>query len=256
MLVPPIVELEPSSGPVLGAADRIVIYGTGGIGKSTLASYLPGPLFLDLDDGTRKMDVVRDRVSDWRALRGKLAAIIAAPPTGVRTVVLDSITKAEERAAEYVVETRRTEKGDLVDSVDSFGWGRGWTFVYDEFCALIADLDRVNAKGIAVCLIAHVVSTPVPNPTGEDFLRWEPMLYPGDKRGKGSVRELVKNWADHMLFLGYDVFVRDNRGLGSGSRTTYTGEMPTHLAKSRTKAVAMPFDISDPGAVWRELGIS
>ncbi len=253
--IPEAMPLTLTTG-VSDSSSRSVVFGTGGIGKSTLGAYLPAPLFIDVEGGTRSLNILRDgTVRTWRDLRGKLATIERTPPEGVRSIVIDSATVCEELAKEFVVQTRTTEKGKAVDSIEGFGWGKGWQFVYDEFNGLLADLDRLVAKGLHVCLIAHDVASPVPNPGGEDFIRWEPLLYSGDKKGRGSIRERVKNWADHVLFIGYDVFVEDGKGRGSGSRTTFTQELPTHLAKSRTVQTSVDYDLNDPGAIWRALGI-
>lgn len=240
---------------VVEGADRIVVYGTGGIGKTTLCSYLPAPGFFDLERGTRKLDVQRDVVESWPELRSKVAGFADAPPSGARSIVIDTASIGEELAKEHVIATRLTEKGKRVDSIEGYGFGKGWQFVYDEFVALLADLDRVVDRGFNVCLIAHDVSTVVPNPTGEDYLRWEPFLYGGDKRGRANVRGLVKNWAEHVLFLGYDVAVEEGKASGSATRTIYTLELPTHIAKSRTRQLVQTFDLQSPGAVWQALGI-
>lgn len=253
--IPPIVRLSLTTGPT-AAANRIVIYGTGGIGKTTLAAYLPGAAFLDVEGSTRKFNVARDVAGDWLTLRGKIAGIEAAPPEGLQTLIIDTATVAEEMAKEHVIATRKTEKGNQVDAIEGFGWNKGWDFVFDEFNALLADLDRlVDNCGINVCLTAHDVTSPVPNPGGEEFLRWEPRLYGGDKKGKSSVRDRVKNWADFVLFIRYDVFVKDGKGQGSGTRTIYTEELPTHVAKTRGPKIQMPFDLRDPAAAWRALEI-
>lgn len=253
--IPTPVSLNLTVGEISGS-DRIVIYGTGGIGKSTLAAFLPAPIFIDIERSTHRLNVARDTAEDWVELRGKLAGIEKNPPKGVRSVVIDSATVGEEFAKEHVIATRRTDKGKRVDSIEGFGWGKGWQFCFDEFCGLLADLDRIAAKGLNVCLVAHEVSTPVPNPAGEDFIRWEPHLYSGDKKGRGSIRERVKEWSDHVLFIGYDVAVEDGKGQGSGTRTIYTQELPTHIAKSRAKQLSITFDLQHPDAIWRELGIS
>lgn len=256
--IPSAVALELSSGPITGS-DRALIYGTGGIGKSTLAAFLPAPIFLDVEISTKRLNITRDRADDWPTLRGKLATIAANPPKGVRSVVIDTATTAEEHAKEFVIATRKATRSNgpdvIVDSIEEYGWGKGWQFVYDEFCGLLADLDRIAAQGLNVVLIAHEIASPVPNPAGEDFIRWEPHLYSGDKKGRGSVRGLIKNWADHVLFICYDLDVSDGKGRGSGTRTIYTQELPTHIAKSRSKQLMIPFDLQNPSNVWRELGI-
>lgn len=256
--IPNAVALDLSSGLITGS-DRTLVYGTGGIGKSTLCAFLPAPVFLDVERSTHRLNVARDTADDWPTLRGKLATIAATPPEGVRSVVVDTATVAEEFAKEYVILTRKARRTGMpdvtVDSIEGYGWGTGWQFVYDEFCGMLADLDRIAAKGLHVCLIAHEVASPVPNPAGEDFIRWEPHLYSGDKKGRGSVRQLVKNWADHVIFIAYDVDVREGKGRGVGTRTIYTQELPTHIAKSRAKQLTMSFDLQHPDAIWRELGI-
>lgn len=240
--------------------DRILLYGTGKIGKSTLASYLPAPYFLDVEASTTKMDVRYDvdlrHAPTWPMLRGKIEAIAQSPPKGMRSVVIDTVTVVEELIAEFVIGTRKTEKGKPVDSLEGYGWGKGWKFLSEEFSALLDPLDRIAEAGINVCLVAHECASPVPNPYGEDFIRWEPSLYDGDKKGRGSIRARLKNWADHILFVGYDMDVEEGKARGSGTRTVYTQELPTHMAGSRTKQGSFVYTTNDPGAVWRELGIS
>jgi hypothetical protein len=242
-------------------AHRVFLYGTTGIGKTTLAANLPAPYFLDVEESTRFLEgTVYDKelraAPTWELLRGKLAAIANDPPQGVRSVVIDSATVAQELAKEHVIANRKTDKGHTVDSIEGFGWGKGWQFVSDEYNGLLADLDRVIAKEINVCLVAHEVDTPVPNPAGEDWIRWEPDLFAGDKKGRGSIRGRLKGWSDHLLFVGYDVRVDEGKGLGSGTRTIFTMELPTHVAKSRALQGSFDFRMEDPGAVWRELGIT
>tara|TARA_R110000851_G_scaffold120002_1_gene248056 strand:- start:703 stop:1455 length:753 start_codon:yes stop_codon:yes gene_type:complete len=247
--------LNLTEGTIAGG-DRIVVYGTGGIGKSTVAAWLPAPIFLDLERSTKKLQVKRDIVSGWTELRSKIAGFAANPPSGVRSLVIDSASVAEEFAKEHVVATRRTEKGKSVDSIEGFGFGKGWQFVYDEFVALLSDLDKVADLGFNVCLVAHDVSVVVPNPYGVDWLRWQPKLHSGDKRGEKDIASLVKNWCEHLLFIGYDVQVdEDGKGVGAGTRHIYSQELPTHVAKSRTAQFMLPFTTQAPGDVWQSLGI-
>jgi len=254
-LIPKITKLDLSNGLVAGA-DRILIYGAQGIGKSTLAAYLPGPLFFDLQLGTRRLNVTRDTTArDLMTLRGKLAMVEASPPPGVKSIVIDTATDLEDFCKAHVIASRKTDSGTMVRSIEDYGWGKGWQFVFEEFSAVIADLDRLVAKGFNVCLIAHAVSSNFPNPGGADFIRWEPHLYAGDKNHRGSIRDRVIGWSDHVLFIGYDVAVVDGKGLGSGTRTIYGFELPTHVAKSRRPNFSVNYAIDRADAVWRTLEI-
>lgn len=259
--IPKVEPLSLATGAVSGS-DIITLYGPGGSGKTTAAQFLPAPLFLDIEHSGKKLDILYDKDlrydPSWLLLRGKAQAIAADPPSTIRSVVLDSGTVAEELAREFVVADRRTEKNKSVDSIEGFGWGKGWQYVYEEFNGLLADLDRIAMRGLNVCIICHDVSSPVPNPAGEDYIRWEPRLYSGDKKGRGSIRNRVFEWSDHCLFIGYDVDVEDGKGTGSGTRSIYTQEMPTHIAKTRSLDVdpVIDFEKSSPGAIWSALGIS
>lgn len=254
-VVPKATALNLSSGFAL-SAHRVLLFGPGGVGKSTLASYLPAPIFLDVEDGTRGLEVVRDTSArDWLALRGKLAEIAQSPPEGYLSIVIDSATAAQELAKDYVVETRKTEKGDSVRDIEGFGWGRGWGHVAEEWNGLLADLDRIVERGLNVCLIAHDVAAPAPNPEGDEYQRWVPSLYGGTKAGASSMRNRTYEWSDHAVFLRFDVFTKDGKATGAGTRTAYTSPLATHVAKSRTKLVSLPFTAQDPGALWRELRV-
>jgi len=252
--IPDAVPLSLTSGVIQGG-DRIGIYGPSGVGKSTAAAWLPAPVFLDLERSTKKIAATRDLVHTWTELRGKVRTFGENLPDGARSLVVDTATVAEELAKEHVIDTRLTEKGKRVDSIEGFGYNKGWQFVYDEFVALLADLDRVADQGLNVCLIMHDIAAEVPNPDGEDYLAWRPLLYAGDKRGKANIVKLTTNWLEHLVFVSYDVNVTDNKASGAGTRTAYTLQLPTHVAKSRTKQFVQPFTLDAPGAMWSELSI-
>ena len=58
-----------SSGKIHGA-QKIVLYGPEGIGKTTFAAQLPRPLFIDTEGGTRHIDGqrVEERPDRWTKL--------------------------------------------------------------------------------------------------------------------------------------------------------------------------------------------
>lgn len=244
--------LAVSLGAIPAAAGhRVVLYGPGGIGKTTLAARFPGHVvFFDLDESLprlRDLPAVRvvNAVQTWSELR---AALQADGWDGVDTIVIDSLTKAEELAVAETLATVPHEKGHRVQRLEDYGFGKGYTHVFDTFLPLLADLDRHCRAGRNVVLVCHDCTATVPNPTGDDWLRYEPRLQ-SPASGKASIRLRVREWADHVLFVGYDVDVKDGKGRGQGTRTIYPAELPHCMAKSRTVRDAMSFD-ENSAAVW------
>ena len=223
--------------PPANTGERVTIYGPGGIGKTSLAAAAPAPAFIDLDGSLGKLarvgavaaDVMVAPVTTWADLRSTLNA--AEGWEGVKSIVIDTMTKAEELATQHVLDTIPAERDRKAERIEDYGYGKGYRHLYDEMLRLLSDLERHVAAGRNVILVAHDTRARVPNPAGEDWLRYEPLLYQGDKV---SIRERVRNWSDHLLYVGYDIAVTDGRARGQGSRTIYTAELPTHLAKSRT----------------------
>jgi len=236
------------------AGHRIVLYGPGGIGKTTLATLAPGPVaFFDLDESLPRLlsqlsgEPLVVPVSSWQDLR---LALQADGWDQVKTIVIDSVTRAEELCIAQTLATVKHEKGHVVSRIEDYGYGKGYQFVFDTFLPILGDLDRHCRAGRNVILIAHDCTTNVPNPAGEDWLRYEPRLQ-SPTSGKASIRLRVKEWSDHTLFLGYDVAVDDaGKGKGSGTRTLWPAELPHCMAKSRT--TQEPITITD-GAVWAEI---
>lgn len=223
---------------------RTLLYGTGGIGKTTLACLAPGKtVFIDADESLEvlkaqlvevgiELPVKVDSVTNWATLR---AALQSDGWDGINNIVLDTVTKIEEWGVAHTLATVKTDKGRTPEGIEDYGFGKGYKYVFENFLTLLGDLERHTRAGRNVFLLAHDCTSNVPNPKGEDYLRYEPRLQHAGK-GDASVRLRLKEWSDHVLFLGYDVEVNKETGVaqGSGTRTLYASELPFCMAKSRT----------------------
>lgn len=245
-----------SRGVNKNVGHKIVIYGPGGVGKSELCALLSTidiePLFVDVEEGTLFLDVARVSPTprSWDEVRAIYRNRELLEPFGA--VVTDSFTKLEELAAAWVLANIKHEKGHHVSSVEGYGFGKGLTHIYETFIQILGDLDAVSRMGKHVIAICHDCTSEVPNPGGENWIRYEPRLQ-SPSSGKNSIRHRVKEWCDHLLYIGFDIAVNeDGKAQGSGTRTIYPTELPTHWAKSRLLSEPIPYAKGDAN-LWRQL---
>ena len=238
------------------AGQRAVIYGPGGIGKTTACVYLKGKTaVVDADESMpvlagqlREANLldnltVVNGVSDWLSLR---SAIQSDGWDGIDNILLDTGTKIEEWALQHTLRTNKLDANSYASSIEDYGYGKGYTYLFETFMPLLADLDRHIRAGRNVVVVCHDCLNNVRNPDGEDYIRYEPRLMT-TSNGKFSIRLRVREWADHVLFVNYDLNVEKKpkqlgpgKATGSGTRTVYTSERPSYMAKSRTTQQQIP----------------
>lgn len=210
-------------------AQKVVIYGPEGIGKSTFAAQFPEPVFIDTEGSTDNMDVARmDKPTSWAMLKNEIA-FIKANSDACKTLVIDTIDWAEQLAVSYVCSQHQK------NGIEDFGWGKGYTYVQEEIGRLLNSLSELVDIGINVVLTAHaqIKKFEQPDEMGS-YDRYELKL--GQKTGSKTA-PLVKEWADMVLFANYKTLVMttDNgkKKAQGGERVMYTNHRPAWDAKNR-----------------------
>lgn len=222
---------------------RLCAYGAEGIGKSTFASKFPDPLFIDIEGGTKQLDVARFPTPEtWSDLMEEIDAIIQEPEV-CKTLVIDTADRAEALLTAAIL------KDENKKSIEDFGYGKGWTILAERFQKdLLNRLDRVIAKGVNVVVLAHAQMRKLESPDEAPYDRWELKV-------SKKVAPIVKEWADILLFMNYSVKVVEengrNKAKGVGKRMMHANHRPTYDAKNRYGLPDdMPLDFEPLRAVY------
>lgn len=220
---------------------RILVYGTEGIGKSTLASCAQNPIWIGAEDGVSELDVTSfPEPESWVDVFDAVETLTLEEHDR-QTLVLDTLDWLEPLCWAHVCASGKK------DSIEDFGYGKGYVKALDEWRSLLARLDKLRSlRGMTVVLLAHSWIKPFANPAGEDFDRYELRL---NKAAAG----LLKEWSDAVLFAAYEDFARKRdmgkaKGVSSGARVLHTQRSAAWDAKNR---YSLPEQITlDWGELW------
>lgn len=209
---------------------KVVLYGPEGVGKSTLASRFPNPVFIDTEESTAHMDVYRfDKALSWQALKDQ-AEYIRTHPNEYQTLVIDTADWAEQ------MEIADLCKKNGWDSIETPGFGKGYTYSAEEFGKLLNILQGCVNAGVNVVITAHAQLRKVelPEEMGA-YDHWE-------MKTSKKVAPMIREWADVVLFLNYKTVIVNVDGKGQtkgknkatgGRRVMYTTHTPFWDAKNR-----------------------
>ena len=194
----------------IASAQKVVVYGPEGIGKSTFAAEFPDPLFIDTEGGTKHLDVKRadPAPTSWEMLLGYVREV-SADPSLCATLVVDTADWAEQLCIAHVC----AKQG--IKGIEDLGYGKGYVYVKEEFGKLLNLLQDVVERGtnVVVCAHSQIRKFEQPDEMGA-YDRWELKL-------SKQTAPLVKEWADMLLFANYKtiVTVQDNgKGKAQGAR--------------------------------------
>lgn len=208
---------------------KIIIYGVGGIGKTTFGSTFPGAILLPIEDGASAIDMnTLPLATTYQAIIDAITALHGEHP--YKTLVVDSLDWAESVVWD---ETCRVNEKP---SIESFGYGKGYTESDKFWRVIMGGFDSLRAnRGMGIVLLAHSEVKKVEPPDSDSYDRWQLKLH---KRALG----LWSEWTDILAFLSYKIALKKEdkghgsdrtRATGSGDRIISTSERPAWMAKSR-----------------------
>lgn len=214
----------------IAKAQKIIIYGEPGAGKSTLAAQFPNMLLVDVEHSSEHIDVPRVLVDNWDALLSTLAECASCQ---FDTIAVDTLDVVESFCA-----TKYSIK--ILAPKD---YGRSFVQIEEIFKEQIMPrLDAIIASGKNVVLLAHneLKKVELPDQDGQ-FDRHEMRL---TKR----VKALFEGWCDSLLFIYRKTFVEESdsgkmKAKGGKKRWIETNSNTFCVAKTRWNGLEDNFEV-------------
>lgn len=213
----------PQRGPIMAT-----FVGEGGMGKTSLASLFPKPIFIPVEDGSAAL-VGRDDVAMFDTCTSTeqvfdCMAKLLEPGHPFKTIVLDSITQLST-----LIEAEIVASDPKAKSINQAmgGYGAGYAAMSRVHGKIREIAGALKAKGMNVIFLAHAMSEKCNPPDQPEYLRYSIRMH------KDSVSHYSDN-VDLVGFIKLKTFVsEEKRATTSGQRIITCYPNPAHISKNR-----------------------
>lgn len=202
-------------------APKLMIYGLSGVGKSTLASKLKNPIFIDMEGGLNYMDVARTpTLTSYEAFFRTLGELYQAADSGKReydTIVVDSVDWLVRKIVEQAAGINKKNLTETLNRSNG-GYGNGKQVLENHIrTSLLPLLVHLNKQGYGICLIAHADRKVLMNAEGNDVEQITPKI-------DVNTMNVFVEWCDNVFYLKKDI---------AGERVLVLESDDSALAKNR-----------------------
>lgn len=242
------------------SGEKILIYADHGMGKTTLASMAPNPVFIGLDNGGRKLrhpqtDELLKHIPDVETFEDVRNAIDACLTLDCESIVIDTVTELEMLAEPYTFKTVPLPKGASRQNLEGYGYGKGNKHRYDTMRLPLLNCDKLIMAGKNVIVIAQLGCSKRTNDIGENYLKEGPQLFHSDKGT--SVQNMWCRWADHIFRITtQSTIVPDGKNKAIGDATRVINTIGGLSYDAKCKGIDDPvisFSTKDDDSLWIKL---
>lgn len=229
---------------------RFLVYGDGGLGKTSWAAYSRNPIFA-MSRGETGLETLINSgqisptpsisLEKWEESE-QFVDWLLNERHDYGTLVFDAINGFEHMLYEYVC--KKDYGGVWTGGKDSFmSWYQGHRHATTYWSAFFDKLDELRKKrNMSIILLCHQQVTNYDNPEGADYHRIIPDMYKDQYH-------LVKKWCDAVLHFSFLTETKEDsrgkvKGLGGQSRVCYTERKAAFDAKNRYGLPSM-FSLGD-----------
>lgn len=209
------------------------ITGDAGVGKTTLASTFPKPIFIRAEDGMQSIPA--DQMPDAFPVISKVDDIweqfkaLISEEHKYKTVVIDSVTALERLFIHYVVDNDPKKPKSINQAMG--GYGAGLSAVASMHQRVLKASKLLVDKGMNVVFIAHADTETIELPDEEPYMRYNLRL------GKKSVAPYTDD-VDLVAFIKLETFIegeegKKSRAKSSGERIIVSYATAANISKNR-----------------------
>lgn len=207
------------------APQKLVIYGTEGVGKTLLTSKFDGVLFIDIEGSTQYLDVQRTPTPRTYEELLEQVDYIKNKRLNYRTIAIDTIDAVENLCFTYL------QKKKKIESLGDIPHGNGHVIFRDEMARFMDKLDTLRDVGYNLIVIGHSQLKMISPP--EEMGSYEKYELNLEKK----VAKMVAGWADSLLFCHFKTMLvkqQDQKVKATGGRRTIqVSDRPSWSAKNR-----------------------
>lgn len=204
----------------------MMIYGTPGVGKSTLATYAPKPFFIDLEGGLDRIDC--ERTNMLQKLEDLMSVLRWAYKTNeYRTIVIDTADACENLLVKQILEENPGKS-----SIADFGYGQGYDLLNQKWKDILMNFDAIKSTGKNILMIGHDVVQKYEDPAMDNYDRYTINV-------QKKAAPLITARMDAVLFACHEKILLDRpqkgkkRAIGTGKAVLNCLEAPSWVAKNR-----------------------
>lgn len=217
------------TGKKIGAQIN-VIAGINGVGKTTFTASFPDALIIDLEDGSKHLNVNRipsSKVPTLVAFRSLIKDLIANPRT-YKSVAIDSAEALEGLIADGVCLEGKVTSIELYEG----GYGKGFSRTREIMREIFLDFKALrDTHNITVNIVAHTQVKPHTDPATN--ATYDRVIM----RCNDKMAALIRDLSDNVFYATYKVLTMKENGktkaFGDGQRIMYTQWRPGFDAKNR-----------------------